>query len=114
MEPLGGIGRGGDQEAPRLAPARCRISAVLTSPKSRLANSSLFPEDIRWIRSYVVAEDDGSLGTVCIYEASSQEAVRRHAAQVEMPADEVVPIADTVVVRPDPAAAAAASAMADR
>jgi sporulation protein YlmC with PRC-barrel domain len=66
-----------------------------------------FPQDIAWIRSYVVAEKDGQLGTVCIYQASSEDAVRQHADRVGMPADEVLPIADTVIVRPDPEAAAA-------
>jgi sporulation protein YlmC with PRC-barrel domain len=66
-----------------------------------------FPQDIAWIRSYVVAEKDGQLGTVCIYQASSEDAVRQHADRVGMPADEVLPIADTVIVRPDPQAAAA-------
>jgi hypothetical protein len=64
--------------------------------------------DIRWIRSYVVAEDDGGLGTVCIYQASSPEKIREHASRVGMPADEITEVADTVVVRDDPAAAAAA------
>jgi sporulation protein YlmC with PRC-barrel domain len=67
-----------------------------------------FPQDIAWIRSYVVAEKDGQLGTVCIYQASSEDAVRQHADRVGMPADEVLPIADTVIVRPDPEPAAAA------
>lgn len=62
-----------------------------------------FPDSIRWIRSYVVQEDGGRLGSVCIYEASDSEAVNEHAARVGMPADEVLAIADTVVVRPDPA-----------
>ena len=66
-----------------------------------------FPETIRWIRSYVVDEGDGRLGTVCIYEASDPDAVREHAGKVGMPADEVLAIADTVIVRPDPVAAAA-------
>jgi hypothetical protein len=61
-----------------------------------------FPTDVRWIRSYVIAEDDGSLGTVCIYQATSPEAIRKHAHRVGMPADEILPVADTVVIRPDP------------
>jgi hypothetical protein len=61
------------------------------------------PDDIRWIRSYVLGESSGSLGTFCIYEASSEEAIRRHAAAANLPVSEIVPIADTVVVRPDPA-----------
>jgi hypothetical protein len=66
-----------------------------------------FPNDIRWIRSYVISEDDGGLGTVCVYQASDADAVRRHAAAVGMPADEVIPVADTVIVRPDPETASA-------
>ena len=62
---------------------------------------------MRWIRSYVTAEDSGEVGTVCIYEADSPEAIRAHAAAADLPVDEIVPIADTVVVRPDPAAVAA-------
>src|SRR5215204_1685125 len=62
---------------------------------------------VRWIRSYVVTEESGELGTVCIYEAESPEAIRAHAAVADLPADEILPVADTVVVRPDPALAEA-------
>jgi Protein of unknown function (DUF4242) len=58
---------------------------------------------VRWIRSYVIAEESGELGTVCIYEGESPEAIREHAATVPMPADEIIRVVDTVVVRPDPA-----------
>lgn len=64
-------------------------------------------EDVRWIRSYVLAEPDGSVGTVCIYEASSPEAIRRHAQRAELPVDEIVAVADTVIIRPDPVPAEA-------
>ena len=60
------------------------------------------PEDVRWIRTYVLDEGDGAVGTVCIYEASSPEAIRRHAELADLPVDEIIAIADTVVVRPDP------------
>jgi len=60
------------------------------------------PDDIRWIRSYVLGEDGGTLGTVCIYQASSEEAIRKHAQAADLPVSEIIPIADTVVVRPDP------------
>ena len=52
-----------------------------------------------------MTEEDGALGTVCIYEAASPEAIRDHAGRVGMPADEITAIVDTVVVRPDPVAA---------
>jgi thiamine biosynthesis protein ThiC len=60
------------------------------------------PDDIRWIRSYVLDEADGTVGTVCIYQASSPEAIREHAEKAGLPADEIIPVADTVLVRPDP------------
>ena len=62
---------------------------------------------VRWIRSYVVSEDGGELGTVCIYEADSPETIRAHARRVGMPADEITPVLDTVVVRQDPVVAEA-------
>jgi len=60
------------------------------------------PDDIRWIRSYVLDEDSGTLGTVCIYQASSEEAIRQHAKAADLPVTEIIPIADTVIVRADP------------
>jgi Protein of unknown function (DUF4242) len=57
---------------------------------------------VRWIRSYVLAEEAGGLGTVCIYEAESPEAIKKHAEDADLPADEIIPVADTVIVRPDP------------
>ena len=69
------------------------------------AKGDEMPDDIKWIRSYVTSEADGSVGTVCIYQASSEEAIRRHADSADLPVDEVVKVADTVVVRPDPVAA---------
>ncbi len=59
-------------------------------------------DKVRWIRSYVVNEADGRLGTCCIYEAVDGDAIREHARRVGMPGDDFLPIAATVVVRPDP------------
>jgi Protein of unknown function (DUF4242) len=67
------------------------------------AEGDAMSDDIRWIRSYVTAETDGSVGTVCIYQGSSPEAIREHARRADLPADEVIEVADTVIVRPDPA-----------
>ena len=71
------------------------------------AEGDKMPDDIRWIRSYVLAETDGSVGTVCIYEASSPEAIREHAKNADLPVDEIIEVADTVLVRPDPQPAVA-------
>jgi hypothetical protein len=66
------------------------------------AEGDAMPDDIAWIRSYVLAEDDGSVGTVCIYHASSIDKVKEHARRADLPADEVIPVSGTVIVRPDP------------
>jgi hypothetical protein len=73
---------------------------------SRVGNEQM-SDEVRWIRSYVLEEGGGSVGTVCIYQATSPEAIRKHASLADLPVDEIVAIADTVVVRPDPTPAAA-------
>ncbi|HEX6700343.1 MAG TPA: nickel-binding protein [Gaiellaceae bacterium] len=78
-----------------------------TAAKSLQVGDEEMSDDIRWIRSYVLHEPDGSLGTVCIYEASSPEKIREHAFRSDMPATEIFEVADTVIVRPDPVPAAA-------
>ena len=60
---------------------------------------------VRWIRSYVLAEESGEVGTFCVYEGESPETIRAHAEAAGLPADEIIPILDTVIVRPDPVAA---------
>jgi hypothetical protein len=63
-------------------------------------------DDVRWIRSYVVHEESGKLGTVCLYEGTSVEKVREQAERTGMPADEITLVADTVIVNADPVPAA--------
>jgi thiamine biosynthesis protein ThiC len=75
--------------------------------RSKAVGDDEMSEDIRWIRSYVLQEPDGRVGTVCIYQASSPEAIREHASRAELAVDEIIPVADTVIIRPDPQAAAA-------
>lgn len=73
--------------------------------RSKKVADEQMPDDIKWIRSYVLEEGAGSVGTVCIYEASSPEAIRRHASLADLPVDEIIAVADTVVIRPDPVTA---------
>jgi uncharacterized protein DUF4242 len=82
-------------------------SALRAAAERSTLEGEKMPEDVRWIRSYVLAEPDGSLGTVCIYQASSPEAIRAHAQAAGLPVDEIIPTADTVIVRPDPEPVAA-------
>jgi hypothetical protein len=74
--------------------------------KSRRIGDGEMSDRVCWIRSYVVKEDDGTLGTICIYQATDPASVTEHANRVGMPASEITEIADTVVVRPDPGTAA--------
>jgi len=74
-----------------------------------IAEGERMPDDVAWIRSYVLEETDGQVGTICIYQASSPEAIRSHAAAAEIPIDEIVKVADTVIVRPDPTSVTASS-----
>jgi hypothetical protein len=85
------------------SPAELQAAAERST---RVGNEEM-PDDVRWIRSYVLEETSGSVGTVCIYQASSPEAIRRHAGSAELPVDEIIRVADTVLVRPDPEPAAA-------
>ena len=73
-----------------------------TAERSKQVAADDFPDDIAWIRSYVIKEEGGTLGTVCIYQATSIDKVKEHAKRVDMPADEVLEVADTVIIRPDP------------
>jgi hypothetical protein len=74
--------------------------------RSKTVGDEQMSDDIRWIRSYVLHEDGQAVGTVCIYQATSPEAIREHASRADLPVDEIIAVADTVVVRPDPEAAA--------
>ena len=68
------------------------------------AEGEKMSDEVRWIRTYVVEEDDGTLGTVCIYEGVSPEAISRHAGNTGMSADEISKVVNTVIVREDPVA----------
>jgi Protein of unknown function (DUF4242) len=88
--------RDGFTDGPTLEKAAARSTTV---------GDDEMPDKIRWIRSYVLDESSGRLGTLCIYEAESPEAIREHAARADLPVDEIIAIADTVIVRPDPVSA---------
>lgn len=60
------------------------------------------PDKVRWIRSYVVREPDGRLGTVCIYQATDRDSIIEHAGRAGLRADEISLVENTVIVRDDP------------
>jgi len=89
--------RGGWKSAQELEKAAARSSHV---------GQQEMPTQVRWIRSYVLSEPNGELGTVCIYQAVDADAVREHARRADLPCDEVIPVQDVVIVNPDQPVAA--------
>ena len=86
--------RGAFADLPDLEAGAARSAKVLNED---------MPDRVRWIRSYVVEEADGRVGTICIYEADDVASIREHARHAQIVADEIVPVLNTVVVRQDPA-----------
>lgn len=74
----------------------------LAGAKSARIGNEEMPDRVRWIRSYVVHEADGRIGTVCIYEGRDDESIREHARRVGMPGEDFQRVATTVIVRNDP------------
>ena len=70
--------------------------------RSKQVGEEQMPDEVRWIRSYALAEADGRVGTICVYQATSDDAIRDHAQRADLPVDEIVPVADTVIIRADP------------
>lgn len=70
--------------------------------RSAKVGNEAMPDRVRWIRSYVVDEPDGRIGTVCVYQATDELAIREHALRAEIAADEISLVLNTVIVRPDP------------
>jgi len=60
------------------------------------------PDQVRWVRSYTTNESTGSLVTVCIFQGTTAEAVREHPRRAGIPADEILPVDDTIVLEDDP------------
>ena len=82
------------------------LEGVRESAKRAESALEWAPDEISWVRSYFLAEPDGSLGTVCVYRATSPEAVRAHSRRAGLPVDEIVAVAETLVVELDPVEAA--------
>lgn len=82
---------------------------IAGAKSARIGNDEM-SDRVRWIRSYVVHEPDGRIGTFCIYEARDGESIREHARRVGMPGNDFYKVATTVVVRADPMEKAAEAA----
>jgi hypothetical protein len=84
--------RGGWTSAEDIAEAAKRSTAAMADMDG----------SVRWLRSYVLSEPEGRLGTVCVYQAADVDVVRRHARAADLPVDEIIPVAEMVVVEADP------------
>ena len=66
------------------------------------AEGERMPDDIRWIRSYVLEEGERSSAR----SASTRRRARRRSTPTPTPpacpSTEIIKVADTVIVRPDP------------
>lgn len=74
----------------------------MTAAKSARVGNEEMPDKVRWIRSYVVQEEDGTLGTLCVYQGTDEDAIQEHAERVGMPAEDLLTVVNTVVIREDP------------
>jgi uncharacterized protein DUF4242 len=79
-----------------------RASLDDAGDRSNLVREGEMAGQMRWIRSYFFTEEDGSLGTICVYEAESADAIREHARRALLPADEILPVTEMIVNLPDP------------
>lgn len=57
---------------------------------------------LRWIRSYAVTEEDGRVGSLCVYEASGPDAIREHGRRIGAPTEDFQVVRGTAVKHPDP------------
>lgn len=82
-----------------------RPDEVKTTVVRANAEAEKVPDQLRHIRSYLLDEGDGSLGTTCLYEAKGPDAIRAHARASGLPADEITAVTNTAISRADPAPA---------
>src|SRR5262249_27328721 len=66
--------------------ANAKELETIGARSAKIGNEEM-SDTVRWIRTYVVQEPDGRLGSFCIYEAKEPQAIREHARRVGMPGD---------------------------
>lgn len=66
------------------------------------AEAARMVDDVVSIRSYVLEERDRTIGSICVFQALSPEAIRRQAVAADIPIDEILRVTETTIVRPDP------------
>jgi hypothetical protein len=79
---------------------------------SRFVGEEEFSGDVKWLRTYAIKENDGTVGAVGLYQAVHADALRRHSVRVGVPADEIIPVLGHIVFREEASSPAAAASTA--
>ena len=83
---------------------RAGVDLERAASRSSRVESEEMAGRVRWIRTYVCTEEDGSLGSVCVYQAQDAQAVAEHARRAGLGCDAILPIVRAVVISDDPIA----------
>lgn len=75
---------------------------LATSTRASLRVGEEMKDRLRWIRSYAVTEEDGRVGSLCVYEAADPDAIREHGRRIGAPSEDFQVVHGTAVKRPDP------------
>jgi hypothetical protein len=72
----------------------CKTAAELehSAAASRRISDEEMPTRVCWLRSYVVHEADGALGSCCLFQGVDAAALAEHARRAALPADEITPV----------------------
>jgi hypothetical protein len=75
-----------------------RTRAAATAATRRAdTEAERLSEVVAHVRSYVLDETDGTMGSICVYEAVGPEAIRRHSTAARLPIDEILKVAAPAV-----------------
>lgn len=80
-----------------IAAGATELNAALTRLRSFEERPHALP--VRWLHSYALREADGRFGLACLFEAGDAQALQQHAKQLALPAEDVLPVAGTRVLR---------------
>jgi len=79
-----------------------RAELERSAAAARRLGDEAMAQQLVWLRSYVVREDDHRLGTVCLFQSVGPDVLVEHAQRVGIPADEVAPVLGRIVFREEP------------
>jgi hypothetical protein len=83
-------------------PGIARTGAELDAALTRLRAFEEKPRALnaQWMHSYALREADGHFGLACVFQADGVQTLEQHAELTHVEAQEILPVAATVLVRP--------------